>query len=65
MGCGKAERRGGLAVYDHLKLGRKLHRKIARLLAAQDAIQIGGGPTKAVYEVDSVGEQAAVPSKVR
>jgi hypothetical protein len=24
---GKTERRGGLAVYDHLELGRKLHRE--------------------------------------
>ena len=41
----KTERRGGLAVHDHLKLGQELHRKIARLLAAQDAIHIGGEPT--------------------
>jgi hypothetical protein len=34
----KAERLGGLAVHDHLELGRKPHREIARLLAAQDAI---------------------------
>jgi len=30
----KAERLGGLEVQDHLELGRKLHREIARLLAA-------------------------------
>ena len=41
MGYCKAERRGGLAVHDHLKFRRKLHREIARLLAAQDAIDIG------------------------
>ena len=29
----KTERLGGLAVQDHLELGRKLHREIARLLA--------------------------------
>jgi hypothetical protein len=34
----KTKRRGGLAVHDHLELSRKLHWKIARLLAAQDAI---------------------------
>ena len=43
MGYSKAERRGGLAVYDHLRLGRELHREIARLLVAQDAIDVGGG----------------------
>src|SRR5262249_17025044 len=53
----KTERGGGLSVHDHLELGRKLHREIARLLAAQNAIDIGGGATKVVYPVDSVGEQ--------
>ena len=37
---GKTERLGGLEVHHHLKLGRKLHRKVARLLAAQNAIDI-------------------------
>src|SRR5262249_39551701 len=45
--------------------GRELHRKIARLFAAQNAIYIGGGATKDVYRVDSVGEQAAVSGKLR
>ena len=45
---GKTERLGGLAVHGHLELGRKLHRKIARLCAAQNAIDIGGGATKGV-----------------
>ena len=39
--------------------------KIARLLAAQNAIDIGGGTTIDVYPVGSVGEQAAVSGKVR
>ena len=56
-GYGKTERVGGLAVHDHLKFRRKLHRKIARLLAAQNAIDIGGGTTVGVYQVGSVGEQ--------
>src|SRR5262252_1365416 len=56
----KAQRLGGLAVQDHLELGRKLHREITRLLAAQDAIDIGGGTTKGVYQVGSVGKQTAV-----
>jgi hypothetical protein len=38
-GHDKAKRLGGLAVQGHLELGRKLHREIARLLAAQDAIE--------------------------
>ena len=48
-GYGKTERLGGLEVHDHFELGRKLHRKIARLLAAQDAIDIGRGATPVVY----------------
>ena len=47
-GYGKTERLGGLAVHDHLELGRELYREIARLLAAQNAIHIGGGATKGV-----------------
>ena len=38
---------------------------IARFLAAQDAIHIGGGATIAVYLVDSVGEQAAFSGNLR
>src|SRR5262252_2884460 len=59
-GYGKTERGGGLAVHGHLEFRRKLHREIARLLAAQDAIHIGGGATKGIYPVGSIGEQAAV-----
>src|SRR6516165_4520473 len=64
-GYGKIERVGGLAVHDHLEPGRELHREIARLLAAQDAIHIGGGTTKGVYHVGSVGEQSALSGKGR
>jgi hypothetical protein len=64
-GNGKTERHGGLAVHDHLEFCRKLHREIARLFAAQDAIHIGGGATKVVYWVGSVGQQTAVSDKVR
>ena len=39
---GKAERLRGLEVDDQLKLGRCLHRKVGRLLASQDAIDISG-----------------------
>ena len=49
----KTERLGGLDVHDHLVFRRKLHREIARLLAAQNAINISGGATIAVYQVGS------------
>src|SRR5262249_4862769 len=64
-GYGKTEPLGGLAVQDHLKFCRELHREIARLLAAQNAIDIGGGATPVVYLVDSVGEQAPFSGKER
>jgi hypothetical protein len=56
-GHGKTERLGGLEVHDHFEFCRKLHREIARLLAAQDAIDIGGGATPVVYPVVSVGSK--------
>src|SRR6516162_7421683 len=63
-GYGKTERLGGLEVQDHLELCRKLHREIARLLAAQDAIHIGGGATIAVYLVDSRASRLLWQSQV-
>jgi hypothetical protein len=42
-----------------------LHREIARLLAAQNAIHISGGAAKDVYRVGSVGQQATVSCKGR
>src|SRR5262249_3086468 len=47
------------------ELGRELHREIARLFAAQNAIDIGGGTTPVVCSVESVGEQTAVPGPDR
>ena len=64
MGYRKAKRRGGLAVHDHLEFCRKLYREIVRHLAAQSVIDIGGGATKEVYHVGSVGEQTAVSDKL-
>jgi hypothetical protein len=58
------ERRDGPAVHDHLELGRKLHREIARLLAAQNAIDIGDGATKGVYPVGSVPDVIVTASTV-
>jgi hypothetical protein len=43
MRHGEAERFGSLEVDYQLKLGRRLNRKIARLLPLGDAIDIAGG----------------------
>jgi hypothetical protein len=39
---GQPERLGGLEIDYQLKLCRKLHRQIARMLAAQDAVDVSG-----------------------
>src|SRR5262249_928376 len=62
---GKAKPVGGFEVHDNLKFCGKLHREIARLLAAENAIHIGGGTTNGIYQVGSVGKQTAVSGKVR
>src|SRR6478609_8062160 len=61
----EAKRLGRLEVHGHLKFRRKLHREIARLLAAQNAIDIGGGATKDIQRVGAIGEQAAASDKGR
>ena len=64
-GYRKTEGLGGLEVHGHLKFCRQLHREIARLRAAQNAIEVRGGATVALYLVGSVGEQTAVSDKLR
>ena len=44
----QTKRLGGLKIHGHLKLGRILQREIARLRAAKNAIDIGGGATNVV-----------------
>jgi hypothetical protein len=60
-----AERLGGLEVHGHLEFCRKLNGWLYRLRAAQDAIHIGGGTTKVVYQVWRVGEQTTVFGRLR
>src|SRR5262245_38740281 len=60
-----AERLSGVEVDDQLDFRGLLDRQIAGLLAAQNAIDIGGGATNGVYRVGPVGDQAAVSGKVR
>jgi hypothetical protein len=53
------------SVHDHLEFGRKLNGQFRRLLAAKNAIDIGGGTTPLVYRVDSVGKQTAISGEKR
>jgi hypothetical protein len=50
----EAERLGGRAVDHQLEFGRRLHRKIGRLLAPQDAVDITCGRAKLIDRVDAV-----------
>src|SRR5262245_59641230 len=51
---GDAESLCSLEIDDQVVLGRRLHRKIARLLALQDAIDISGRPAPLILLIDSV-----------
>src|SRR6266566_7395796 len=59
-GCGnvEAESLGGLEVDDQLVLGRRLHRKVGRLLALEDAIDIASRPPELVEVIGTVGDEA-------
>src|SRR6516164_1252622 len=60
---GQPERLGGLESDDHLELGRRLNWKLLRRCAAQDAIDVGGGPAVDVAGFDAVRNQP--PSSVK
>src|SRR5262245_49384683 len=50
---------------DHkLVLGRRLHRKVGRFLAAQDAVDIARGATQLINGVGAVADQAAIFDEV-
>ena len=50
-----SKRLGGLEVDHQLELDRHLNGKLARLLAAQDTVRIGGGAPIVIAQVISVG----------
>src|SRR5215472_17400542 len=54
---GQPERLRRFEVHGGLKLGRRLHRKVARLVAAQDAVDIRCRLPTRVDKVDSVGHE--------
>jgi hypothetical protein len=56
----KAERFGGLEVDHQLVFGRRLHRKVSRLLALEDAVDVAGCAPELVYEIGTVGDQTAL-----
>src|SRR5262249_8952870 len=56
---GEAERVGGLEVDRKLVLGRGLHRKVGRLLAPEDAINVTSGAPELVDLISPIRDQAA------
>jgi hypothetical protein len=52
-------------MYDNLVvLGRRLHRKVARFLALEDAIDVAGREQVRIDRVETVGDQAAASDEV-
>jgi hypothetical protein len=54
----EAECLGGLEVDDELELGRPLHRKVARLLALENAIDVSRRTPELVEKLRTIGDQA-------
>jgi hypothetical protein len=56
----KAERLGGLEIDHQFVLGRRLHRKVGRLLALEDAIDVFGRASVLVDEIRAVAYQPTI-----
>src|SRR5512143_479410 len=60
----QAERLGGLQVDKQFESGRLLDRKIARVRASQDLIDVDGGTMVVADEIRRIGHQTAGPHMV-
>jgi hypothetical protein len=61
----KPEHLGGLQIDHQLVLSRGLHRKVCRLFAFQDAIDVAGRGTELADGIRPIGDQAAVVAEGR
>src|SRR5262245_26585269 len=61
----EAERPSGLEIDNQLVLGRRLHRKISRLRALEDTVDIASGESEMRNGIRAVGDQAAAVSEIR
>ena len=55
----KTERLRRLQVDDQLVFGRRLHGQIGRLLALENAIDVGGRTSILIHRIGPIGDQAA------
>jgi len=62
FGDGEAEGFGGLEIEHQFVFERLLHRQVRWLLAPEDTIDIGCGPTNLVTHIGTVGNKAALRS---
>ena len=60
----EAERLSGLEIDRQFVLGRRLHRQVGRLVALQDAIDVGGA-RRYSYKISPIGDQAAAGDEGR
>jgi hypothetical protein len=58
-GHGEAERLCGLEIDNEFVLGRRLHWKVRRLLALENAIDVSGRAAELIDPINPVGDQAA------
>src|SRR6516165_5107985 len=56
-GNGEAERFGCVQIDDQFELGGRLHRKLARLRALENTVDVDGGASKQIHKVDAVRHQ--------
>ena len=61
----EAERPGGLEVDCQLVFGRRLHRKVGRLLAFEDTVDVAGRAPVLVDPVRPIGDQTAAATNER
>jgi hypothetical protein len=56
---GEPQRRGGLEINDQLILSRRLDRKVRRLFALEDAVDVAGRAAVLVEQIGPIGDQPA------
>src|SRR5262249_38579315 len=56
----EAERPSGLEIDDQVILGGRLYRQVTRLLALEDAIDVGSGAAELIKRIGPVADQAAI-----